>query len=562
MVFWHNHELSRVFDDLAQRAQLAGDSVFRTRAYEKAGVTVRLLAVDITTLDANALGALPGIGEATVEKIQQWVETGTMEELEAFRTQVPDGVVTLTKVPGLGAKTAIRLHQELGVDSLQALADAIQDGRVATLPRMGKKRVDKLAEGLRAYLELRNRGIPVFNALPLEAHIHQVITTIDPDSQVTTVGDWRRGTLYIRVLEYCVASTRIADLITAIQDDRVCFEVVTVEEDFILFKAPSQIPVAITFVDPAAYGTALVETTGPVDHVTALTQRLSDPSTPYASEKDLYVAAGLPVIPPTVRERDDCLRVAQDQGFDALVTVTDLQGDLHGHSTWSGDGLNSLVEMASQAKANGLAYWAATDHAEDLAINGLSAQQVLDRRKELFAIGDSLGITILDGSELNIGMDGQVDYNPEILAAFEWTVASVHNGLEQDAVVQTNRILAAIENPFVNCIGHLRGRKVGQRPGFEVELAAILEACRETGTALEINAHPVRLDIDAPIIEAAIAAGVTLTISCDAHDLASLAYGRFGIWQAQRALASKATILTCQPLEAVRAFVAAKRQRA
>lgn len=558
-MFWHNHELSRIFEDLAQRAQLAGESVFRTKAYEKAAVTVRLLQVDVTTLSDEELGQLPGIGAATVEKIQQWQATGTMEELEAFKVQVPDGVVTLTKVPGLGTKTAIRLHQELGVDSLQALADAITDGRLATLPRMGKKSVDKLADGLRAYLDLRARGVPVFTALPLEAHIPQVIHRLDPEAQVTTVGDWRRGTLYIKVLEFTVGSKRIPDLIKGLATDRVCADLVTVEDDFMLFKAANGIPVAISLVTPERYGSTLLATTGPEAHVTAVTQRLADPEADYATEAALYADAGLAYVQPTLRDRTDIIGMAETNTIPAVVQPLHIKGDLHGHSTWSGDGLNSLVDMATRARANGLEYWAATDHAEDLAINGLSPEQVLARRAEIQAIGDALGITILDGSELNIGMDGQVDYNPDILAAFEWTVASVHNNLEADTAKQTARILKAIENPFVNCIGHLRGRKVGQRPGFEVELAAILEACRESGTALEINAHPVRLDIDAPIIEAAITAGVTLTISCDAHDLASLAYTRFGIWQAQKALATPAQILTCQPLEAVQAFVAAKR---
>lgn len=558
-MFWHNHELSRTFEDLAARAQLAGESVFRTKAYERAAVTVRLLQVDVTTLSAQALSELPGIGVATVEKIQQWQATGTMEELEAFKTQVPDGVLTLTQVPGLGTKTAIRLHQELGVDSLQALADVITDGRLASLPRMGKKRVEKLADGLRAYLDLRARGVPIFDTLPLQAHLPGVIRRFDPEALVTTVGDWRRGTLYIKVLEFTVGSNRIPGIIKGLAVDRVCADLVTVEDDFMLFKAPNKIPVAISLVAPERYGSTLLATTGPESHVTAVTQRLADPQADYASEEALYTDAGLAYVQPTLRDRSDVIAMAESHTIPAIVQPGHLKGDLHGHSTWSGDGLNTLVDMATRARDNGLQYWAATDHAEDLAINGLSPEQVLARRAEIQTIGDSLGIVILDGSELNIGMDGQVDYNPDILAAFEWTVASVHNNLEADTAKQTERILKAIENPFVNCIGHLRGRKVGQRPGFDVELAAILEACRESGTALEINAHPVRLDIDAPIIQAAIKAGVTLTISCDAHDLTSLAYARFGIWQAQQALATPAQILTCQPIETVHAFVAAKR---
>ncbi|WP_336250274.1 helix-hairpin-helix domain-containing protein [Stomatohabitans albus] len=559
-MFWYNHELSRTFEDLARRAQIAGESVFRTRAYEKAAVTIRLLSEDITAMDREAIAALPGVGAATAEKIDQWLRTGIIDELETYRAQIPDGVVILTNIPGLGVKTAARLHRELGIDSLQTLADAITDGRIASLPRMGKKSVDKLADGLRAYLALRANGFPTFDGLTLEAHIHQVVHALDPDAQVTTVGDWRRGKLYFKVLEFTVASDVIPTLIKGIVLDRACADLLTAEDDFLLFKSPAGIPVAITLTTPARYGIDVLTTTGPDAHVSTVMDRLSDPNAPYPTEAAVYEAAGLQPVKPTLRERSDILDLAAEGTIPDVVTVADLVGDLHGHSTWSGDGLNSLIEMATRAKDNGLEYWAATDHAEDLAINGLSPEQVLARRKELAGIGDSLGITILDGSELNIGMSGEVDYNPEILAAFDWTVASVHNNLEADPGIQTDRILTAITNPFVNCIGHLRGRKVGQRPGFEVELAAILEACRETGTALEINAHPVRLDIDAPIIEAAIKARVTLTISCDAHDLASLGYARFGVWQAQRALALPAHILNCQPIEAVRAFVNAKRR--
>jgi DNA polymerase (family 10) len=244
-----------------------------------------------------------------------------------------------------------------------------------------------------------------------------------------------------------------------------------------------------------------------------------------------------------------------------VVTLEQLRGDLHGHSDWSGDGKATLDEMVEAAAARGYAYWAVTDHAEDLTMNGVTRAGMLERRAAIARLQEQTGLRILDGAELNIAIDGGLDYDRDFLLAFDWCVASVHTLMTRPEKEQTARIMAAMEHPAVHAIGHPTGRKIGKRPGYDLDFDAICDAARETGTALEVNASPRRLDLSGEMVRRAVEAGVTLTISCDAHTVGDLHSMRYGVATAQRGWARADDVLNTHDLDGLLAFTAAKRER-
>ncbi len=334
-------------------------------------------------------------------------------------------------------------------------------------------------------------------------------------------------------------------------------------------------------VEPDAYGAALQYFTGSKEHNVRIRERAvrrklllneyglfhrgedggQGERIAARTEHDVYAAMGMAFIPPPLREDRGEVDAAIKDTLPAVVALGDLRGDLHGHSHFSGDGKHTLEEMVTAAAERGYAYWAVTDHSENLTMNGMSREVIAARRSAIAELQERCELRILEGLELNIAMDGTVDYDPDLLDSMAWNVASIHSHMRYDAAVQTERTLQAIANPQVHAIGHPTGRKIGVRPGYEIELAAILEACRETGTALEVNASPRRLDLSGDMVRRAVEAGVTLTISCDAHSVGDLGSMRYGVWTAQRGWATAADVLNTRSLEDLEAFVAAKRAR-
>lgn len=585
---WVNEELSRRFAEIATLLKISGADRFRVRAYERAAGAIGAAPVDLGQVDRAAMADVSGIGASTAKKIAEYLDTGTVAMLEELRGQVSPGVVELTRVPGLGPKTAVQLHEQLGIDSLADLQVAMDDGRVAGLKGLGAKTVENLRESLRRMGTKDTDRVPAADAIALAEEICTRLRQRDDVAQVAFAGSLRRMRETIGDIDVLVSS--VADPVPiheAFRGMNLVQSVIAAGEKKSSVITVRGIQADLRVVEPIAWGAALQYFTGSKDHNVRIRERavrrglllneygvfrrVVDEETGIASqgeriasetEADVYAAADLAWMPPTMREDRGEVDAAIEGSLPAVVELADLTGDLHGHSDWSGDGRASLADMIAAAAAKGYAYWAVTDHAEDLSINGLSRQQVRDRREAIRRLQDDHpDMAILDASELNIDLKGGLDYDPGFLLDFEWTVASVHSGLERDSAAQTARIMRAIESPAVNCIGHLTGRKLGSRPGFEVDLAAILEACRETGTALEVNASPRRLDLSGDMVRRAVDAGVTLTISCDAHSLGDLDAMRYGVWTAQRGWATPADVLNTRDLAALRAFVAAKRER-
>jgi DNA polymerase (family X) len=579
---WVNEELARRFAEIARLLEISGADRFRVRAYERAADAIGAAPVDLGAIDRAAVAEVKGIGASTAAKVGEYLDTGTIAMLEDLRAQVPAGVVELTRVPGLGPKTAVQLHRELGIDSIAALEEAMADGRVAGLRGLGAKTVENLRESLRRMGAKDTGRVAAADAIALAEEVVARLAARDDVEQVAYAGSLRRMRETIGDVDVLVATAGDpAPVHAALRDMDLVSGVVAAGEKKTSVLTVRGIQVDLRVVEPEAWGAALQYFTGSKAHNVRVRERAvrrgllvneygvfrrtedggAGERVAARTEEDVYAAAGLAWIPPTMREDAGEVDAAAAGTLPRVVELADVVGDLHGHSDWSGDGKATLDGMVAAAAARGYAYWAVTDHAEDLSINGLSRQQVLDRREAIRRLQDDHpDMAILDGSELNIGLDGGLDYDPDFLLGFEWTVASVHSGLERGEAQQTARILAAVESPAVNAIGHLTGRKLGRRPGFDVDLAAILEACRETGTALEVNASPRRLDLSGEMVRRAVEAGVTLTISCDAHSIGDLDSMRYGVWTAQRGWATPADVLNTRGLDALRAFVAAKRR--
>jgi len=570
---WANEELGRQFGEIADLLKLSGADRFRVRAYERARDAVASARVDLGELGASELAAIDGIGASTARKIVEFQEDGEIGMLTELRREVPPGLIALVQVPGLGPKTARVLYEQLGVDSLAGLRDALSSGRVRGLKGLGAKTEENLRAGLQRLDATLTGRTPLADVIGVAEELLARVRALPDVADATLAGSVRRGRDTVSDLDLLVATDRPAEVLATIAVDELVRDVVAHGDTRLTVITARDLQVDVRAVDPAAWGAALIYFTGSKAHNVRIRERAlrrgatlseyglvardDERLLAGADEAEVYAALGLAWIPPTLRE--DRGEVAAAAAGTLPDVVTTLRGDLHGHSDWSGDGRASIEQMAAAAADAGLEYWAVTDHAEALAINGLTAAQFSDRRVVLAGLAGSVAVTLLDGAELNIGVDGELDYDDDVLGLFDFCVASVHTALGRDADAQTARIITAMRSPSVHAIGHLTGRKIGKRPGFEVHFDQILEAALETGTALEVNASPRRLDLAEDHVRRAVDAGVTLTISSDAHHPRELDYLRFGIATAQRGWARTADVLNCRDLDGLREFVARKR---
>jgi DNA polymerase (family 10) len=573
---WANEELGRQFAEIADLLRLSGADRFRVRAYERARDAVNAAGVDLGELDADSLAALDGIGASTARKIVEFQRDGQIGMLTELRATVPPGLIALTRVPGLGPKTARQLHDELGVASLDDLRTALAAGHLQGLRGLGAKTVDNLRAGLARLDTTTTDRTPLADVIGIAEELVARASALPGVADAALAGSVRRMRDTIGDVDLLVATTRSVVVLAAVAADELVHEVVAGGDTRLTVRTVRDLQVDVRAVDPSCWGAALIYFTGSKAHNVRIRERALRRGTTLseyglfgreggelvagADEAEVYRALGLDWIPPTMRE--DRGEVALAEAGELPDVVTTLLGDLHGHSDWSGDGRASIEEMAAAAAAWGLEYWAVTDHAEALAINGLTAAQFAERRATLAGLADGVGVTLLDGAELNIGLHGELDYDDVVLARFDFCVASVHTALGRDADAQTERIITAMRNPSVHAIGHLTGRKIGVRPGFAVHFDRILEAALETGTALEVNASPRRLDLADDHVRRAVDAGVTLTISSDAHQPSEIDNLRYGIGTAQRGWARAADVLNCRDLDGLRDFVARKRGRA
>jgi DNA polymerase (family 10) len=557
-----NEEVAALLREYAELTVITGGDVFRVRNYEKAARSIRGWPEDIGQLDLKALRAIPGVGASIAAKIAEFNSTGAIGALEELRAKIPPGVLELTRVPGLGPKRAMQLSRELGVRSVDDLAAAIKAGRLDGLAGFGAKSEERIASGIEVYRQGRERVL-------LDVALRTATAMVDaltPLSQrCAYAGSLRRWRETIGDIDILAAAHDSAPLMAAFSAGQ---EVVGSGPAKTTIRTASGLTADLRVVPLDAWGAALQYFTGSTAHNVAIRQvairqklKLSEYGLFEAetdrlivsrTEEEVYARLGLAWIPPALREDRGEIEAAAQGRIPGLVRDNDLRGDLHTHTDLT-DGVASLEQMVAAARRRGYEYYAVTDHAPDLIMQRMTDEKMLAQRDQVRAL--DAGLELLHGTELNIGPDGSVDWDADFLAGFDICVASVHSHFEQPRAEMTRRFVTACENPHVHVIGHPTARRMGKRPPVEVDFGELFRACARTGTALEINASPQRLDLPSDHIRAARDAGVKFAIDSDAHSVSDLGNMPYGTGTAQRGWLTPDDVINTWPLERLRVFL-------
>lgn len=570
-------EAIRMLVELAKLTALEEGSpqAFKVRAYENAVAGIEAHREDIDGLSKAELTKIKGVGAATADKILELGETGTVARLDGLRTKYPPAFVELTKIPGLGPKTLKMIRAELGVEDVDGLKQAIEAERLRDLPGLGEKSEEKIKRAIeRLGLHGKDRRTPLVEVFGFSHSLANRIRDIDGVTDAVPCGSLRRFSETVGDVDVVVATTNPPVVHETVLGFPEVSEVVGSGETKTSFLTREGLQVDVRTVGPDQMGSALLYFTGSKAHNIELRQRAidrgwllseyglfeDDDVVASKTESEIYEALGLSYIAPTLREGGGEVGAAAGDALPDLVMRQDIKGDLHYHSNRSGDGRSSLEEMTNAAIDAGFDYIAFTDHGEDLAINGSSRELMLEHREKIRAINERFPeIEVLFGCELNIGPDGELDYDSDFRLEFDYCVASIHSHFDLPEDRQTARVLTALADPAVNAIGHLSGRYVGRRPGVELDVASVLEGLAVTGVALEINGALDRLDATTEVTRLALGAGVDVIIDTDSHHVSDLRRMDYGVLYAQRAWVTKDRVINARPLEDFLAWAKARR---
>ena len=560
----HNADIARAFDEIADLLELEGANPFRIRAYRNAARVVGELQLDLAArlAEGGELPKLAGIGADLAAKIGEICSTGTCDALEELRRHFPPGITELLRLPGLGPKRAALLHEKLRVDSLEDLRRAAGSGKLREVPGFGEKTEQKLLEAVEARLSKARRfklAVAAQYAEPLARYLG-----------ATVAGSYRRMKETVGDLDFLVASKKPAEVVERFVRYAEVKDVLARGTTKASAVLACGIQADLRVVAPDSFGAALHYFTGSKAHniaVRRMGMALGLKVNEYGvfrgtrciagkTEESVYAAVGLPYIEPELREMQGELQAAREGTLPRLVTLGDLKGDLHAHTSAS-DGRATLREMALGAKARGLEYLAITDHSKRLAMaHGLDAARLARQGREIDALNSSLeGIVLLRGIEVDILEDGSLDLPDAALARLDLVVGAVHGQLDLPRDRQTRRILAAMEHPQLAILAHPTGRLIDEREPCEVDMTAIMRKARERGICLELNAHPDRLDLNDAHCRMARDMGVMVSIDTDAHTVDGLADLRYGVGQARRGWLGKEQVLNTRPLAAVKRLI-------
>jgi len=555
-----NEEVARLLREMGELLELQGESGFKVIAYQRAARSVESLKEDLEEdYRRGKLESIPGVGKAIASKISEFLETGKIEAHDRLFRETPPGMAELLSISGLGPKTVSMLHQKLGVSSVEELEQAARAHQVRRLPRMGPTSEKNILRAIERWKKRSDR-IPLGVAQPLAEEILGHLKKVEGIGNLTLAGSLRRGRETVGDIDILATSTEPAAAI------RAFVEIPAVEE--VLMKGPTKasvivdetVQVDLRIVEPRSFGTVVQYFTGSKEHNVKLRQvalskgySLSEYSLTrvangeelfFDREEDLYRHLGMDWIPPEIREDEGEVEAALAGSLPKLVEVTDIKGDLHVHSDWS-DGRHSIEDMVATAKKLGYEYMAMCDHSPGLGIaNGLAEDRLKKKMELIRSLNDSIeGFSIMVGTEVDIRADGKLDYPDEILEQCDVVVASVHSAYNQREREMTNRIISAMESEEVDVIGHPTGRKIGEREAYEVDMERVLEAAARTNTAMEINAHPSRLDLNGRWARRAKELGVKLAINTDAHSTCGLMAIEYGVKTARRGWLEKKDVL-------------------
>ncbi|MGW0748115.1 DNA polymerase/3'-5' exonuclease PolX [Streptomyces sp. NPDC002587] len=565
-----NEEVEALLQEYADLINITGGEAFKARAYEKAARAIGGYPADVSHLDAAGLREIPGVGKSIADKVVEYFHTGRIAVVEERRTRIPAGVRQLMTIPTLGPRKAMALYEDLHISSVDELADAIEAERLRDVRGFGERTEANILHGI-ALMRQAGGRIPLNTAMEAAEDIVTELSGLTGCEKCAYAGSLRRMKETIGDIDVLVAADRSAPFMNALTELPSTAEVLVHGPKKTSVRTVEDVQVDLRVVGPESWGAALLYFTGSKAHnihirTIAVHARLklseyglfeTEDGERVASrtEEEVYARLGLPWIPPTLREDRGEIEAALHGELPELVTEDDMRGDLHTHTDLT-DGLATLEEMVEAAAARGYAYYAVTDHAPDLSMQRMTDEKVLAQRERVGALDGRLHrMRILHGTELNIGPDGDVDWPDAFLQGFDLCVASVHSHFGLDREAMTRRIVRACENPRVNIIGHPTTRLIGKRPGIDVDLDAVFAACGRTGTALEINAQPDRLDLGDEDILRAGRHGVKFAVDTDAHSIPQLAYLRYGVGTAQRGWLTPDDVINTWPLRRLRRFL-------
>ncbi|MGW7457291.1 DNA polymerase/3'-5' exonuclease PolX [Streptomyces sp. NPDC054797] len=565
-----NDEVEALLQEYADLIAISGGDAFKVRAYEKAARSIGGSALDVSTLDAKGLKEIPNVGASIAEKVLDYLHTGHVPAIDEVRAAVPAGVRELTRIPGLGPKRAMLLHERLGVATVDELLDAIHQERLRDLRGFGEKSEEKLLAGI-ALMQKAGSRILISAATEIAEQITGELSSVPGVVRCAYAGSLRRMRETIGDIDVLVASERPGPVMEALVGLRYTADVLAHGAKKTSVRTTKGLQVDLRVLPPASWGAGLQYFTGSKAHnvrTRALAVRHGLKLSEYGlfdadgderrageTEEEIYARLGLPWIPPPLREDRGEIAAGLRDELPDLVTERDLRGDLHTHTDLT-DGLAPLEEMVAAAAGRGYAYYAVTDHAPNLFMQRMTDEKMLAQRERVRALDRTHhGMRLLHGAELNIGPDGELDWPDEFLAGFDLCVASVHSHFGLDRRAQTRRLVRACENPYVHVIGHPTTRRIGHRPGIDADFDEVFRACARTGTALEINSHPERLDLCDEDILRAKGFGVRFAVDSDAHSPTHLPYVRYGTGTAQRGWLTKDDVINTWPLTRLRAFL-------
>ncbi|RST18957.1 DNA polymerase/3'-5' exonuclease PolX [Streptomyces sp. WAC05374] len=572
-----NEEVEALLQEYADLIAITGGDAFKARAYEKAARAIGGHHADVSTLDAKGLKDIPNVGRSIAEKVVEYLRSGQVSTIEETRASIPAGVRELITIPTLGPKKAMVLHEELGITSVDQLLEAIHAERLRDLKGFGEKTEANILHGIALMQKAGEGRILISAAMDVAEQIVAELSALPGCARCAYAGSLRRMKETIGDIDVLVAAEQSAPFMEALGALPHTAEVIAHGEKKTSIRTTKGLQVDLRVLPPASWGAGLQYFTGSKAHnirtrEIAVRHKLklseyglfdaeSGDMITSETEEDIYARLGLPWIPPTLREDRGEIAAGLKGEVPELVQEEDIRGDLHTHTDLT-DGLAPLEDMVAAAAARGYAYCAITDHAPNLYMQRMTDEKMLAQRERVRELDrEHRGMRLLHGTELNIDPDGEVDWPPEFLAEFDLCVASVHSHFNQSRQALTRRLVRACENPYVAVIGHPTTRRIGKRPGLDADFDAVFEACAATGTALEINAHPERLDLRDEDVLRAKRYGVKFAVNSDAHSVTHLPYMRYGVGTAQRGWLTKDDVINTWPLTRLRSFLRKGRSR-
>lgn len=569
-----NARIAERLNEIASLMEFDGEPFFKIKAYERAARSVEDSPTPVQSLiESGELAQLPGIGKAISQKIADIERTGTCNYLEDLRAKFPPTILELLRVPGIGAKTAVSLYREIGVGGLDDLRKAIADGSIARVPRLGPKTIENMKQQL-TRMSTQAKRMRLGDAWPLARNIVEALAAHKHARNLVAAGSLRRMERSVRDLDIICTSADPDAIIEEFVKLPIAERVTARGRTKATIWAQPRISVDLRVVPDACFGNLLQHFTGNKEHNVKLREHalrkglsvseygLEDASgnvITCVDESGVYAALGLQFIPPELRLGLDEIDLAKRNALPVLVELADIRGDLHDHTDWS-DGVCTIEEMARGAADRGREYLSISDHSPSRAVaNGLTIERLRAQIKQVRAASSAFGVRLLVSSEVDIRADGSLDFPDEVLAELDIVVASIHSSFRAPKEQQTQRLLRAIESPFVNIIGHPTGTLIEEREGYEFDREAVFKAAARTGTALEINSNPARLDLSADLARKAREAGCTVSIDTDAHHIDDMDNMLFGVATARKAGISKDRVLNARSLDEVLAFVRHKR---